>query len=73
MGGVYIGEELLCQRDEENRHDPYAVTVLKSATVVGHLPRKNIYTLLAVYLKGRCDSLPRYCWLVFNTELVLKI
>ena len=45
------GEELLCQRDEENRYDPYAV-VLKSATVVGHLPRKNIYTLLAVYLKG---------------------
>ena len=52
MGGVYIGEELLCQRDEENRHDPYAVVVLKSATVVGHLPRKNIYTLLAVYSKG---------------------
>ena len=59
MGGVYIGEELLYQRDEENPHDPYAVAVLKSSTVVGHLPRKNIYTLLAVYLKGRCDSLLR--------------
>ena len=34
---AYIGEELLCQRDEENQHDPYAVAVLKSATVVGHL------------------------------------
>ena len=37
MGGIHIGEELLCQRDEENRHDPYAIAVLKSATVVGHL------------------------------------
>ena len=34
---AYIGEELLCQWDEENRHDPYAVAVLKSAIVVGHL------------------------------------
>ena len=34
---AYIGEELLCQWDEENRHDPYAVAVLTSATVVGHL------------------------------------
>ena len=34
---AYIGEELLCQRDEENRHDLYAVAVLKSTTVVGHL------------------------------------
>ena len=34
---VYIDEELLCQRDEENRQNPYAAAVLKSATVVGHL------------------------------------
>ena len=32
MGGVHrLGEELLCQWDEENRHDPYPVAVLKSA------------------------------------------
>ena len=49
MGGVYIGEELLYQWDEENPHDPYAVAVLKSATVVGHLPRKNIYTLRCLF------------------------
>ena len=34
---AYIGEELLCQWDGGNRHDPYAVAVPKSATVVGHL------------------------------------
>ena len=56
---AYIGEELLCQRDEENRHDPYIVAVLKYATVVGYLPRKisilcskNIYTHYTLYPYG---------------------
>ena len=40
-----IGEELRCQREEDNPRDPYAVTVTKSCTgvvgveVVGHVPR----------------------------------
>ena len=33
-------EILACIEDQRNRHDPYAVAVMKSKTVVGHLPRK---------------------------------
>ena len=47
---AYIGEELLCQRDKDNRHDPYAVAVMKSATIVGHLPRK-VSTLCLLFIR----------------------
>ena len=47
---AYIGEELSCQREEDNAHDPYAVAVLKSATVVGHLPRK-VSTLCSLFIR----------------------
>ena len=47
---AYIGEELSCQRDEDNEHDPYAVAVLKSATIVGHLPRK-VSTLCSLFIR----------------------
>ena len=42
-----IGEELRCQREEDNPRDPYAVAVTKSCTgvggveVVGHVPRSK--------------------------------
>ena len=50
--GAYIGEALLCQCDEDNRHDPYAVAVMKSATIVGHLPRK-VSTLSSLFIRRR--------------------
>ena len=34
-----IGEQLLCQREEGNPNDRYAVSVLHLSTVVGHVPR----------------------------------
>ena len=34
------GEMLSCTRETGNQHDPLSVTVSKSATVVGHLPKK---------------------------------
>ena len=34
-----IAEEL-SEQEEGNPHDPYAVTLLKGITVVGHVPRK---------------------------------
>ena len=48
---VYISEELSCQREKDNAHNPYAVAVLKSAKIVGHLPRK-IYSLAHYLLEG---------------------
>ena len=49
---AYIGEELSCQREEDNAHDPYAVAVLKSAMVVGHLPTK-VSTLCSLFIRRR--------------------
>ena len=42
-------EILACIKDRRNRHDPYAVAVTKSKTVVGHLPRK-ISTVCSLFL-----------------------
>ena len=36
----HYGEMLSCSRETGNRHDPFSVKVKKSATVVGHLPKK---------------------------------
>ena len=35
-----FGEVLQCQRERTNRHDPYAVAVVKDGNVIGHVPRK---------------------------------
>lgn len=35
-----VGEQLACQREPTNIHDRYAVAVIKSDTIIGHLPRK---------------------------------
>ena len=35
-----IGEELDCLREHDNSNNWYAVAVVKSETVVGHLPRR---------------------------------
>ena len=42
-----IGEELDCHREPNNAKDPYAVKVVKSSVVVGHVPKKlsRIYSL----------------------------
>ena len=43
-----IGEELDCRREPDNPNDRYAVAVVKSETVVGHLPRRlsRVFSLL---------------------------
>ena len=35
-----VGEELSCVREVGNYRDPFAVAVVKSGVVVGHIPRK---------------------------------
>ena len=35
-----VGEDLTCQRERGNTADPYAVSVIKDGTIVGHLPRR---------------------------------
>ena len=39
----FIGEELQCNWETANPHDPYAVSVLKQWQIVGHVPR-NIFS-----------------------------
>ena len=51
-----IGEELRCQREEDNTRDPYAVVVTKSRTgvvgveVVGHVPR-YLSTVCSLFIR----------------------
>ena len=42
-----IDEELICRPERSNAHDRYAVAVMKTDVVVGHLPSKfsRSYTL----------------------------
>ena len=52
MWEAIIGEELHCQQDLSNATDRYAVAVVKSGTVVGHLSKKllRIYSLSQFWL-----------------------
>ena len=75
MGGVHIARRRTAvsgMKKTNLTRSACAVAVLKSATVVEHLPRK-ISTLYSLFIRRggaiRCQD---YC-LVFNTELVLKI
>ena len=45
-----IGEILTCERDRHNTTDRYAVAVMKSGIVVGHLPRK-ISRMCSLFLR----------------------
>ena len=36
-----VGEELSCIREVENYSDPFAVAVVRSGVIVGHVPRKK--------------------------------
>ena len=44
------GEVLSCDRETGNRHDPFSVKVIKSATIVGHLP-KRISSTCSLFLR----------------------
>ena len=45
-------EILHCSREEGNVHDPYAVKLMKSGRVVGHLPKKISATCSLFLRKG---------------------
>lgn len=44
------GEMLSCTRENGNRHNPFSVTVSKSATIVGHLSKK-ISSMCSLFLR----------------------
>ena len=46
-----LGENLECQRESGNIHDIYAVAVLKSGLVVGHVP-KRISSICSLFLRA---------------------
>ena len=47
-----ISEELPCEREYYNGHDPYAVAVKKDGVVVGHLPRTHSATFWSFLRSG---------------------
>ena len=48
----FIGETLSCSRETSNLHDPFAVKVLKTDEIVGHLPKKISSTCNIFLRKG---------------------
>ena len=63
-----VGEQLICEIEETNRHDSHAVAVVKSRTVVGHVPRK-ISLICTLFLRRTGSSIccevtgeRRYSW-----------
>lgn len=44
------GEILLCQRENNNYHDPFSVAVIKDGQIVGHVPKK-ISTVCSLFLR----------------------
>ena len=40
------GEQLLCQRENDNIHNPFTVAVIKNDYVVDHMPKKISTTCL---------------------------
>ena len=44
-----VAEELPCRRETDNYADPFAVAVIKSENIVGHVPR-NISTVCLLFL-----------------------
>ena len=44
------GEELICQHEIGNLRDPFAVSVLKGATIVGHVPHR-ISAICSMFLQ----------------------
>lgn len=45
-----LGEQIQCEAETGNEHDLYAVAVLKSGVVVGHVPRK-ISSVCCLFLR----------------------
>lgn len=51
-----VGEQLLCEIEENNRQDSHAVAVVRTGPVVGHVPRK----LSLISTLFMCQSGQRY-------------
>ena len=43
-----VGEELSCMREMEKYHDPFAVAVVRSGVIVGHVPSLEVSWLDAL-------------------------
>ena len=39
LGQPQFGEILLCEREERNLEDPYAVAIVRNGVIVGHVHR----------------------------------
>ena len=43
-----VGEELSCMREVENYRDPFAVLVVRSGVIIGHIPSLAVSRLDAL-------------------------
>ena len=52
---------LICSRESTNLHNPFTVKVLKSKTIVGHLPR-SINLVCSLFLERRISIIDKETW-----------
>ena len=50
-----VSEELPCQREPGNSHDPFAVAIIRAGVTVGHVPRK-LSSTYSLFIR-RCGSI----------------
>ena len=51
----------ICSRENTNLHNPFAVKVLKSETIVSHLPR-SISSVCSLFLERRINIIDKETW-----------
>ena len=47
-----LQKELTCKRELSNRHDKYAIKVVKEGETVGHTPQLFLKTFIRILLSG---------------------
>ena len=63
-----VGEMLSCQRENNNRSNPFAVAIIKSGMIVGHLVRKlGLFSLFLIFAQKWSSDDPNDRWeMVFS-------
>ena len=51
-----VSEEFPCKKEVDNTFDPFAVTVMRGDTVIGHVPRK-ISSICSLFLRRGLNHL----------------
>ena len=57
-----MGETLSCSRETSNLHDLFAVKVLKTDEIVGHLPKRSVLLVAFFFFEKRRNNNVQSQW-----------